>query len=307
MNDSMAQPDHALAPLELSGWKTALSWIGAILIAVIFLVSGLWKITDAPSAAVRMAQARVPEALSLSAAIGFGIAETVGGVLILVPRFRRWGAWLCGLMLVAFLVYMGVFYNTLRGEECNCFPWVRRVVGPAFFIGDAAMLGLAALAGVWAKPSEGKRGAVLVLAAVTVFAFVSYGVAATRQRGVKAPESIAVNGQPYSLVRGKTLIYFFDPECLHCLDAGRRMAKYNWGDTRVVIAPIQQAQFAPDFLRDTGLNAVITSDGPRLRNTFPFVSVPAAAAIVDGYQAAMLLQFEGEQPGAALRALGFIH
>src|SRR5580692_9777363 len=76
MDDSMAHPHQALAGLELPSWKATLSWVCAILIALIFLVSGLWKITDAPGAAVRMAQARVPQSLSLAGAIGFGIAET---------------------------------------------------------------------------------------------------------------------------------------------------------------------------------------------------------------------------------------
>jgi uncharacterized membrane protein YphA (DoxX/SURF4 family) len=212
MNDSMAQPDRAIAPLELSGWKTVAGWTGAVATALLFLVSGLWKITDAPGAAVRMAQARIPEFLSLPAAVSFGIAETFGAVLILVPRFRRWGAWICSVLLVAFLVYIGLNYNALRGEECNCFPWIKRAVGPGFFIGDGIMLALAIVAGIWARRPEGVRGAVLVLCAVSVFALVSYGVAATRQTGTKAPDSVMVDGKPYSLQHGRILIFFFDPE-----------------------------------------------------------------------------------------------
>ncbi|MCL4402097.1 MAG: hypothetical protein M1436_05465, partial [Acidobacteria bacterium] len=89
MNDSMAQPACLIGRLEAPGWKTAGSWTCGILISLLFLVSGIWKITDPTGAAVRMAQARVPENLSLAAAVLFGIAETFTGVLILVPRFRR--------------------------------------------------------------------------------------------------------------------------------------------------------------------------------------------------------------------------
>ena len=307
MNDSMAQPDRTIAPLELSGWKTTASWAGAILTAILFLISGLWKITDAPGAAVRMAQARIPEYLALPAAISFGIAETFAAVLILVPRFRRWGAWLAALMLMAFLVYFGVNYSTLRGEECNCFPWIKRVVGPAFFIGDAVMLLLAIAAGLWAKPADGsKRSAAVILAAVTVFALVSYGVAAARPTGTRAPASITVDGKPYSLEEGKVFLYFFDPECLHCFDAAKRMSTYNWRDTRVVVLPVGQPQFAAGFLRDTGLKAVISTDAATLRKTFPFVSVPAGVALDNGREKAALVQFEGAQPGAELRKLGFI-
>ena len=307
MNDSMAQSGRTLTQLELPGWKTAASWVSAVLIALLFLVSGLWKITDAPSAAVRMAQARIPEFLSLPAAIGFGIAETFAAVLILIPRFRRWGAWLTGLMLVAMLIYMGVNYNALQGEECNCFPWIKRVVGPVFFISDALMLVLAVMAGIWAGPVAGsKRTAGVILAAVSVFALVSYGVAATRQTGTRAPDTIAVDGKPLPISHGKVFLYFFDPECLHCFDAAKRMAAYDWGGTRVVVLPVNQAQFAAGFLRDTGLKADISSDAAVLRKLFPFVDVPAGVALDNGWQKAALTQFEGEQPAADLKKLGFV-
>ena len=306
MNHSMAQPGSALAPMELSGWKTAVSWVAAVVIAALFLVSGLWKITDAPGAAVRMAQARVPEALSLPAALFFGITETFAGVMLLVPRFRRWGAWLSAFLLVAFMAYIGINYQALRGAECNCFPWVKRMVGPAFFIGDAVMLAFALAAGWWTRRPEGLRGASLVLAAVAVFALVSYGVAAVRQTGVKAPDSITVDGKPYSLQQGKILIYYFDPQCLHCFDAAKKMAALNWGDTRVVAVPIEMKMLGPGFLQQTGLKAVLSPDLAPLRKVFPFVDAPAAVALEDGHEKAALTQFDGPEPTATLRKLGFV-
>jgi uncharacterized membrane protein YphA (DoxX/SURF4 family) len=91
MNDSMAQRGDAITPLELPGWKTSLNWISAILTSIIFIVSGLWKITDPVGMAVRLAQAKVPESLSLAAALLLGIAETVTAVFVLVPP----GCWSC--------------------------------------------------------------------------------------------------------------------------------------------------------------------------------------------------------------------
>lgn len=306
MNDSMAQPEHAFASFELAGWKNALNWLGAILISLLFLVSGLWKITGPTGAAVRMAQARLPEFLSVPAAVGFGIVETFAGVLVLVPRFRRWGAWLTSSLLLAFLVYFALNYNALRGADCSCFPWVKRVVGPGFFISDGIMLGLALVAWRWAKPSSGVRSALLVLGAVTVFAFISYGVAATRQTGTRAPDAITVNGRPYSLQQGKTFIYYFDPECMHCAEAAKRMSTYNWAETRVVVVPIQQAQFAATFLQDAGLRAGISNDLAALKKVFPFTAVPAGVAIQNGREVKDFTQFEGDQPGAALKEIGFI-
>jgi len=303
----MAQPRGGLVSLELSGWKTALSWGAAILLALLFLASGLWKITDAQGAAVRMAQARVPESMSLAAALVFGIVETLGGVLLLVPRFRRWGSILTGLLLLAFLGYFAVYYNVLRGADCSCFPWVKRVVGPGFFIGDGLMLLLAVLAGIWSRPSESPRSAILVLGAVVVFALVSYGVGAVRQTGVRAPETIAVDGQAYSLERGKVFLYFFDPECMHCFDAAKRMSHLNWGDTKVVALATQHPQYAPQFLQDTGLRAAISTDLDKLKQVFPFVSPPAGVALENGREKASLTKFEGEEPGATLKQLGLIY
>jgi uncharacterized membrane protein YphA (DoxX/SURF4 family) len=273
----------------------------------VFLVSGLWKLTDASGAAVRMAQARVPQSLSLAAAIGFGIAETLAAVLLLVPRFRRWGAWLGGALLIAFMIFIGINYNALRGAECSCFPWVKRAVGPNFFIGDGILLLLAVLAGKWALPARSMRAAMAVLGAIALFAAGSYGVAAMRQTGTKAPDSVTVNGKPYSLQEGQILIFYFDPECLHCLDAAKRMSHYNWGDTRIVAVPINVPQFAQGFLDDTHLNAALSNDLPQLKKIFPFVSAPAGVALVNGREKMALTQFEDPEPKGTLKNIGFIH
>jgi len=302
----MAQQGHVLAPLEMPGWKTALNWIAAILTSLIFITSGLWKVTDPLGWAARLAQARVPENLSLAATLVLGIAETVAAVLVLVPRFRKWGAWLGSALLVAFILYMGLNYNALHGAECNCFPWIKRVVGPGFFIGDAIMLLLAIVAGVWAGPVQSKRSAIMVVCAVTVFAMVSYGASAVKLRGVKAPSTITVDGKPFSTQQGRVFIYFFDPECSHCLDAGKRMAKLDWGDTKVVGVPTSQPRFAPDFLHDTGLRAGISNDLKLLKQTFPFGDPPAGVALENGRQIEPVTKFEDDEPANTLRRLGFV-
>jgi len=290
-----------------TSWKTALSWVGAILLALVFLVSGLWKLLDAHGAAVRLAQARVPQSLSLAAAIGFGIAETFTAVLLLVPRFRRWGAWLGGALLIAFMIFIGINYKALRGAECSCFPWVKRVVGPSFFIGDTTLLLLAALAGAWSKPPQSLRSAVLILGAVAVYALVSYGVAAVRQTGTKAPETVMVEGAPYSLQRGKILLYFFDPECMHCFNAAKKMSKLNWGSTAVVAIPVSAPRYAPAFLRETGLKAVVSQDLEKLKLVFPYTAVPAGVALENGREKAAVTKFEEErEPADTLKQLGFV-
>jgi uncharacterized membrane protein YphA (DoxX/SURF4 family) len=307
MNDSMAQPRPRLSPLELPSWKTALSWIAAVLVAFLFLVSGVWKITDAPGAAMRMAQARVPESLSLFAALGFGVAETVAGVLILVPRFRRWGSLVTSFLLLAFLLYFAINYNALRGADCSCFPWVKRVVGPAFFIGDGLMLLLAAVAGIWSKPPASLRTAVVILGAVLVFALVSYGVDVARQTGTQAPQTILVDGRPFPLASGKIFLFFFDPQCMHCFDAAKRMSQFHWGETRVVAIPVEQPQYAAQFLQMTGLHAVVSNDFGLLKQTFGFQGYPSGVALENGREKALLTKFEDAEPAASLERLGFVY
>ena len=83
---------------------------------------------------------------------------------------------LSGALLVVFVAYFGLNYNALRGQDCSCFPWLKRAVGPGFFIGDGAMLALAVAAGAWARRAKGFRTVALIAGAVSVFAVVSYGV-----------------------------------------------------------------------------------------------------------------------------------
>jgi uncharacterized membrane protein YphA (DoxX/SURF4 family) len=306
MDDSIAQARVSAGPLELPAWKTVLSVAAAFLLAVLFIIAGIWKIMDPYDAATRMVQAKVPGALALPAAVGFGIAETFAAVLLVVPRFRRWGAWLAGILLVAFMIYIGYYYEVLRGEECSCFPWIKRAVGPGFFVGDAVMLVMAALAGIWARRSESKRGAAIVLGAVAVFAFASLGTAYSRQAGAEAPASISVNGQPYSLESGKHFIYFFDPECGHCYQAAKAMAGYDWSDVRIIGVATAQPQFARGFLQDTGLPAELTSDVDLLKNAFDFKATPYAVAIENGRQKGSFIHFEGNEPAESLKKIGFI-
>jgi uncharacterized membrane protein YphA (DoxX/SURF4 family) len=306
MDDSIAHAHLSARPFELPAWKSVLSVSAAVILAALFLIAGIWKIMDPYDAATRMVQAKLPGNLSLPAALGFGIAETFAGVLLLVPRFRRWGAWLTAGLLAAFMLYIGYHYQALRGEECSCFPWLKRAIGPGFFVGDGVMLLLALFAGLWARRSESKRSAAIILGAVAVFAFASLGVSYARQSGVKAPDTIMVGGQPYSLATGKQFIYFFDPECSHCYQAAKTMAAYHWKDVKIVGVPTAQPHFAPGFLEDTGLKAVLTTDLELLKKTFPFTNAPFAVALENGRQKESFLYFEGNQPKDSLIKLGFV-
>ncbi|MBL8232254.1 MAG: DoxX family protein [Bryobacterales bacterium] len=305
MQDSMAHaPMHA--GVELPSWKTGTAVACAILLALMWFVAGGWKVTDPFGAAARLAQAQVPGWLSLPGTITLGLMEVLAGVLLLIPRLRRWGAILSAGMMVFFMLYVGYYYDTLRGEECSCFPMIQRAVGPMFFVTDGIMLLMCLAAWVWSRPSEGLRTAAMILGALAVFAGASYGAALMRNSGTKAPDFITVDGKRTSLAVGKVFLYFYDPECSHCDEAARRASKWNWKDTKVITVPTRQQQFAAEFLTSTGLKGGITPDAELLKKTFPFGDPPYGVSLENGRQRAAHAIFDKQQPEAELRKLGFI-
>ncbi|HET8550429.1 MAG TPA: MauE/DoxX family redox-associated membrane protein [Bryobacteraceae bacterium] len=303
----MAHTRVRASAFEVGGWRTWVSTLSAFLLAVLFITSGVWKITDPFVWAARVSQTKVPAEWSMGVALTVGIAETVAAVLVLVPRFRRWGAMLIALLLIVFMAYFAVNYNSLRGEDCSCFPWLKEAVSPWFFVRDGLMLLGAWLAWRWAQPAQSIRAALIIVGAVAVFAGVSYGVHAARQTGAKAPDSITVDGSRLSLQNGKALIYFFDPQCLHCFEAAKKMAAYRWADVRLIGVPtaVPMPQMPRAFLNNTGFNAGLSNDLAVLKKAFPFEVAPYLVAIENGRQRAATANFDGEEPRATLRKLRF--
>ncbi len=294
------------AGVDLPAWKAGFAFACAALLALLFIVSGGWKLTDPFGWSARLVQMRFPGFLSMPGTLAVGIAEVFAGLLILVPRFRRWGAILISALLVVFMIYVGLFYNELRGEECSCFPWIKRAVGPSFFAGDIAMLLAALAAWRWSRPSVNLKGALMTLGAVAVFAGASYGVAMTQNSGKQAPDTLTVDGKLTNIAGGKVFLYFYDPECAHCDEAARRMSKWNWKDTRVIGLPTRVPQFGAEFMATTGLKAPNSSDADLVKKTFPFGDPPYGVAIENGRQKASLQIFDKDQPEGDLRKLGFI-
>jgi len=304
MERSQARSRFGLQPR----WKERTAAACAILLSLLFLASGIWKFSDLDATAERMVQSLIPAALSMPAAIAVAVCETLAAVLLLVPGRRRWGAWLAGLMLAAFMVYIGVLYDRLLGEDCNCFPWIRRVVGPVFFIGDAAMLILAAVAGWWSEKSYGWRRTGVIFLCVLFAAAASYTATAYRRGRADAPETVVVDGKPLNLRNGRVLLYFFDPECTHCYAVAREMARQRWDSSRIVVLATREQRFTSSFLADTGLRAGISPDGVLLRQIFPFTDPPYAVALERGRAVATFNsgQMEGRAYYDALRNLGYL-
>src|SRR5215472_531887 len=160
-NSAVEQAELGLVPggVDLPAWQKTLGSVAALLLAIIFFTSGAWKLSDPFQWAQALTEFKVHSNLALPFTLTLGIAETFSAVLILVPRFRRWGSWLIALMLLGFMLYIGANYSVLAGKECSCFPLVKRTIGPGFFVGDVLMLVMAAAAGWWSRPAENIRAA----------------------------------------------------------------------------------------------------------------------------------------------------
>lgn len=306
MQDSMAQASPEAAFMDLPAWKNVVSWICAVAIGIFFIGAGLWKLTDHLGTATRMSQMLVPASLSVFAALFFGVTEVLGGILLLVPRYRRWGALLCCGLLVAFMVYIGWHYTALQGMDCTCFPWLKRAVGPAFFWSDGLMIVMAGIAGWWARASDGFKGAGLILGCTLVLAGAAYGITESRQSGTVAPASITVDGQPFSLQQGKILLYFYDPECSHCNQAAKEMSKHVWKETKIIGLATRVPQFAQYFMDSTGLKGKNSPDHVSLKQIFPFGDPPYGVLLEHGRMKAGLQRFDDVEPAATLRKHGYI-
>jgi len=117
-----------------------------------------------------------------------------------------------GALLIFFIAYLGIRYSALRGQDCNCFPWVKRAVGPGFFIGDLLMLALAAVAGcgqaillfpLRRRGAVGRRGVRRGLLRVNA----SCKVPSMRRAPSKS------TADRFRCVRGRVFLFLYNPEC----------------------------------------------------------------------------------------------
>jgi hypothetical protein len=320
--EASSAADPLIQSIEMPPWKTVASHLAAVFVAFLFVIAGVYKAVDPYKFANLAKNLLVPYQYTLPLAVMLGVAETTAGVLILVPRFRRWGAMLAGFLLLVFMAYLGFKYKALIGRDCSCFPNLslpfginidmRRSVGPGLFYGDGAFIAAAAIAGLWARRSQGLRNAMVILGAVAVFTAASFGVAFTKLTGLKAPDSIMVDGSPMSLQDGRVFLFFFDPECSTCYAVAKSMAPLKFHDDITVVAvPTRVPQYAAATLNDAKLKARISSDTAKLREVFKFDNPPYAALIERGRQTGVIMptQFDEDDPAnhiAILKQLGVV-
>jgi hypothetical protein len=267
----------------------------------------VYKLIDLSAMQLKMTQLLVPVSLSTPATVALAISELFAGVLLLRAGWRRWGGYFSSFLLLVFMAYVAVNYEPLRGADCSCFPWIERAVGPGFFIGDGVMLALALAAALFSPPPVNPRKAVVALLAICALGGVALAVDRLGPAAdANVPAAITVDGRPYSLHEGKAFLYFFNPTCLHCLEAGQTMATFEWQADLLGIAT-QDPDFVPGFFEDAGLtNVKVSPDLDTLREAFPFQDAPYAVAIENGQVKERFQFFEQPEFGDKLREHGFI-
>ena len=290
-------------------WKNVIGHGAAAFTALLFIVTGVYKALDPYHFAQMLEQLLFPVALAMPFTLVLAVGEFLAAVLVLVPRFRRWGAILASLLLLSFMVYMGARYSELAGKDCSCFPILKRAVGPGFFVGDGAMLAIAVLAGLWAKPVQAAlRNVAVILGATAVFVAASFGVAYGTHNGVQAPDSVVVDGQPMDLTHGRFYVFFYDPECSHCNAAAKHMGTLKWkSDMKLIAVPVRQQRWAADFLKDNDFKAMTSLENEKLKKAFPFGDPPYGVVIDGGRQTGAVPRYEeNNEPDVTLRQLGAI-
>ncbi len=288
--------------------RRTIAAICAILLGLIFLVSGGWKVLNPFQTGELLEQAQVPAGLGSLGAAVLGTLEVFTALLLFLPAFRRWGGLLGSGLMLFFIGWIGFYYKTLVGHDCSCFPIIKRSVGPNFFVVDGIWLLMALAAFFWSPAVRRFRIPAAALASLAVLAGVSFGVNAAERHGAQIPNPVVVDGKPENLTNGKVFVFFYDPSCSHCDAAAKFMSTLTWGNTKVVSIPTVNPQWAGSFLHDTHLRASTSLELDKLKKAFPFVDPPFGVALVDGQVKETFgqAQFNKPLPAPDLKKLGFV-
>ena len=120
-----------------------------LILAAVFVVSGVSKLFDLSGSQSAMRAFGVPERFTRAGGIALPIAEIVIAVLLIPVSTARWGALLALILLAVFIA--GISYSLSRGRkfDCHCFGQLTSSeIGPTTLIRNAALAVLAAFVAV---------------------------------------------------------------------------------------------------------------------------------------------------------------
>lgn len=288
--------------------KRTIAAVCAILLGLIFVVSGGWKVISPLKTGELLEQARVPAGFGPLGAASLGVVELFAAFLLFVPRFRRWGGLLGSALMLFFIGWVAYYYQALVGHECSCFPIIKRTVGPGFFISDGVMLLFGLIAFAWSPRVRASKIPAVAFAALALGSAASLFANNSAREKAQVPVPVVVDGKPENLAAGKVFLFFYDPSCMHCDAASKFMSTLNWGDTHIVAIPTVNPQWAASFLHDTKLKASTSLELAKLKQAFPFVDPPFGVALQDGRVKETFgqAQFNAPLPAPDLKKLGFV-
>jgi peroxiredoxin len=127
----------------------ALLLAARLILAAVFVVSGISKLFDLSGSQAAMRSFGVPDRFTRAGGVVLPIAELVIAVLLIPAATARWGALLALILLVVFVA--GISYSLSRGRkfDCHCFGQLTTSeIGPPTLIRNAALAVLAAFVAI---------------------------------------------------------------------------------------------------------------------------------------------------------------
>ncbi len=123
----------------------ALLLAARLVLAAVFIVSGIAKLFDLSGSQTAMRSFGIPESATRTSGILLPIAEIAIALLLLPVATARWGALLALALLLLFIG--GIAYNLSRGRkfECHCFGQLTSSeIGPSTLIRNVVLAAIAA-------------------------------------------------------------------------------------------------------------------------------------------------------------------
>ncbi|MBW3632535.1 MAG: redoxin domain-containing protein, partial [Chloroflexi bacterium] len=127
----------------------ALLLAARLILAAVFVVSGISKLFDLSGSQAAMRSFGVPERMTRAGGIALPIAELVIAVLLIPTATAAWGALLALILLIVFVV--SISYSLSRGRkfDCHCFGQLTTSeIGPSTLVRNAVLAVLAAFVAI---------------------------------------------------------------------------------------------------------------------------------------------------------------
>ena len=120
-----------------------------LILAAVFVVSGISKLFDLSGSQAAMRSFGVPERMTRAGGILLPVAELIIAVLLIPAATAAWGALLALVLLIVFVVSIGYSLSRGRKFDCHCFGQLTTSeIGPSTLSRNAVLAVLAAFVAV---------------------------------------------------------------------------------------------------------------------------------------------------------------